>query len=278
MIRRLTFVVLCLGLAPLASAQPKPHDNQQLLYELLNRIELLEQELRQLRGEFETYQYQRDRQNGAGAGDDRLQALDRRLRALERAARTAAQPVEPPKKYSTTAPALDRPVIPPPEPEPNEEPPPADDSKASVADDHSEPPDKQPPMPTQPESTPASEEEAYHTAISRLREGRYEQAISGFQEFLSNNPGSPLVGNAQYWLGEAYYVTRDFDKSRQSFETLRERFPRNEKVPDALLKLGYIYAELGDKTKAREVLSKLAESYPNSKAAMQAQKQLRLLQ
>ncbi|MFO1352353.1 MAG: hypothetical protein U1F68_17435 [Gammaproteobacteria bacterium] len=45
-------------------------------YELLNRIELgLNRSCGSLRGEFETYQYQRDRQNGAGAGDDRLQAL-----------------------------------------------------------------------------------------------------------------------------------------------------------------------------------------------------------
>ena len=44
------------------------------------------------------------------------------------------------------------------------------------------------------------------------------EAISGFKQFLTKFPTSALADNAQYWLGEAHYVT----KAEGGFGAVRE--------------------------------------------------------
>jgi tol-pal system protein YbgF len=241
------FISALIGL-PLARAQIAA--DKQLVFELLNRIEQLEQEVRQLRGDLEVYRHSQEN-------------LTRRLEALEsggKSSDTAANLREPRGRTGI-----------PPEPLGPSPTPPAE-AKAPPAGTNSSPR-----PPTAPPVAPAAEQTAYDTALSMLREGRLEQSIAGFQEFLRNYPDGPLAGNAQYWLGEAYYVTRDFDNAKEAFVNLGVNYPNNEKIPDALLKLGNIYQELGEKARAREVLQKLVEAYPDSQAAGLAQKRLQSL-
>ena len=61
-------------------------------------------------------------------------------------------------------------------------------------------------------------------------------ALRARNDFLAANPKSPLVPNALYWLGETYYVTREFDRALSTFSTLVTDFPQSSKVPDARLK------------------------------------------
>ena len=133
-----------------------------------------------------------------------------------------------------------------------------------------------PKQPTGAEAT-TNEQDAYKAAFDTLHEGRYDEAVNRFQDFLTNYPTSRLAGDAQYWLGEAYYVVRDFDKSKQAFLALGMNYPNSKRLPDAMLKLGYLYADSGDKAKAREVLQKLTESYPDSRAATLARQRLQAI-
>jgi tol-pal system protein YbgF len=127
-------------------------------------------------------------------------------------------------------------------------------------------------------TTPSiAERTAYNAAFDQLREGNYNAAITGFQEFLQMYPNSGLVADTQYWLGETYYITRDFDKAKQAFITVGVNYPDSEKLPEAMLKLGYVYDELGDANKAREVLLKLTQTYPDSRAANLAKQRLQAL-
>jgi tol-pal system protein YbgF len=117
----------------------------------------------------------------------------------------------------------------------------------------------------------------FDAALREFGEGRYPQAIHNFRRFLQVNPASPLAGEAQYWLGESYYVVRDYDAARESFIDLGLRYPNSERLPDALLKLGYIYEMLGDISRAQEVLQKLLQVYPDTQAAGLARQRLLLL-
>jgi tol-pal system protein YbgF len=121
---------------------------------------------------------------------------------------------------------------------------------------------------------PVKEQQAYQTAFNLLKAGRYDQAAKSFQTFLADYPASKFADNAQYWLGESYYVTRNFDNAMREFEKLVAEHPDSQKLSHALLKVGYIHDELGQKEKAREVLTELTESYPNSTAAGLATKRL----
>jgi len=212
--------LIILSLAVLTTGQPVQAQNDNpLLYELLDRIELLEQEVRQLRGELEVLQHQRQRQ---------------------------PVPQQPPTSALTPS---STPLSP-----------------GSVAP---------PPLSISP---PGSDEQgAYDAALSRLRSGQYEQAVTQFENFLARYSASGLTPDAYYWLGESYYVLRRFDQAQQIFLTLGADYPRSDKLPDAMLKLGYIYSETGDSEQAREMLRKLIEVYPNSVAASLAETHLRSL-
>ena len=139
-----------------------------------------------------------------------------------------------------------------------------------------------PAVSTPPASTPSpitagTELADFDAALGELREGRYPQAIADLQRFLSAWPHSSRAGDAQYWLGESWYLSRNYDAAKEAFINLGLRYPQNPRLPDALLKLGYIYGEQGDSARAREVLQKLVQVYPNSPAAGLAERRLQTL-
>jgi len=118
---------------------------------------------------------------------------------------------------------------------------------------------------------------AYNASFEKLKAGNYAAAIAGFQAFMKNYPSSDLNDNAQYWVGEAYYVTRDYDHAAQAFRAVGERWPNSRKAPDALLKLGYTQFEQKHLTDARATLKLVVERYPGGDAARLAQERLQRL-
>jgi TolA-binding protein len=84
----------------------------------------------------------------------------------------------------------------------------------------------------------SEEQTVYAQSFDALKAGSYSVAITGFKDFLNTYPSSPLAENAQYWLGEAYYVTHDLDAAATAFRNVTQKWPNSRKTPDALLKLG----------------------------------------
>jgi tol-pal system protein YbgF len=113
----------------------------------------------------------------------------------------------------------------------------------------------------------AADQATYNQAFEILKAGKYDNAITAFQQFLSSWPQSSMADNAQYWLGESYYVTRDFQNAAAAFQTLLDRWPDSRKAPDALLKLGYTQAELKHTAQARATLASVSTRFPGSDAA-----------
>jgi len=118
---------------------------------------------------------------------------------------------------------------------------------------------------------------AYNAAFEKLKGGNYGDAIAAFQDLMKRYPSSSLLDNAQYWIGEAYYVTRDYDEAAAAFRTVGERWPASRKAPDALLKLGYTQYEQKHLTAARSTLQQVVARFPDSEAARLAQERLRKL-
>ncbi|HKT71695.1 MAG TPA: tol-pal system protein YbgF [Steroidobacteraceae bacterium] len=128
-----------------------------------------------------------------------------------------------------------------------------------------------------PTAQPASsvEQSVYNQAFEALKAGSYSVAITGFKDFLSSYPASPLAENAQYWLGEAYYVNRDYDNASSAFRNVLQKWPNSRKGPDALLKLGYTQFELKRYGEARQTLQDVVQKYPDSDAARLASERLK---
>jgi tol-pal system protein YbgF len=120
----------------------------------------------------------------------------------------------------------------------------------------------------------AEEQAVYAQSFDALKAGSYSVAITGFKDFLSTYPASPLAENAQYWLGEAYYVNRDFDAASAAFRNVLQKWPGSRKAPDALLKVGYTQFELKKFAEARTTLTEVTQKYPGSDAAKLAAERL----
>ena len=114
------------------------------------------------------------------------------------------------------------------------------------------------------------EQAEYRKALAMVRDGQFEDAAASFNTFLDTYPESRYADNANYWIGETYYVTRDFKPALETFTGLIEEFPDSPKVPDTRLKIGYIHYEQHDWSAAREELSSIVSAYPDSEVAQLA--------
>jgi len=125
---------------------------------------------------------------------------------------------------------------------------------------------------------PSSTEQAvYNQSFDALKAGSYSTAITGFRDFLKNYPQSQLAENAQYWLGEAYYVNHDYDSAAEAFRTVLRKYPDSRKAPDALLKLGFTQYEQKQYGAARSTLTSVTQKYPGTDSAKLAADRLKRL-
>jgi tol-pal system protein YbgF len=120
----------------------------------------------------------------------------------------------------------------------------------------------------------SEEQTVYAQSFDALKAGSYSVAITGFKDFLTNYPNSPLAENAQYWLGQAYYVTHDLDAAAVAFRNVTQKWPNSRKTPDALLKLGYTQLDQKKTSEGRTTLAQVAQKYPGTEAARLANEKL----
>jgi tol-pal system protein YbgF len=203
----------------------------------------------------------------------RLDALQRRMESLER-----IKDVEPPKlklddftarlqKLEARVAKLDEGTIASgfAKPEPAQ----ADSARTMKAQKSGA--DGTPIIPNVPAITPTS---AFNLSYNDYLNGKYDLAVSGFQRFVKDFPGTSLTPNAHYWLGESYYQQKDYARAMQAFEYVSTEFPGNEKVPAALYKLGLAAAETGDLVKSKKNLKRVIEEFPTSDEAKLAKNKL----
>jgi tol-pal system protein YbgF len=120
----------------------------------------------------------------------------------------------------------------------------------------------------------ADDKAAYQAAFGLMKEGKYESAVPAFQRFLAGYPDSPLADNAQYWLGEAYYVNKSYPEAELAFQHVIDKYPQSRKFADALLRIGFCRYELKEWDSARLVLSKVVTQYADTPDAQLAKSRL----
>jgi tol-pal system protein YbgF len=147
---------------------------------------------------------------------------------------------------------------------------------------------EQPAAPTAAPDTPAqlpaqvdrSKIEAeYQSAYALLspQQRRYQEAAAAFAAFVEKYPNDPLVPNAKYWLGEAYYVSQQNQPALEAFESVMADHPDSSKAPGALFKIGRLKEAAGDRTAARAAYQRVLNDYPNAPAAGLSRQRLKQL-
>lgn len=285
--RRFALLIACAGLmvGQLAAAAPMnggypgqptygaPSSSDGAMFEVLSRVEQLQSEVQQLRGMVEEQaqtiaDLQRKQSNMYSDLDDRMQALSGSQAVSAATGTAAAAPVAVATPAASPAPTAALPAQVPAVPSQ-----PTADVKPTAASIPPPPPSSS--MPSG--NAQGNEKERYQSAYDTLRNGHNQQAISMFETLLHDYPAGEFSDNAQYWLGEAYKINRDYDKARGAFNKVVSQYPDSSKVPDALLKLGFIEYDLQNTAKARDYLTRVVTSYPGTTAAHLASKKLTLL-
>ena len=219
--------------------------NQGLL-NLLNQVESLKAEIARLRGAQEELGFQQT------AADKRAKELfadlDDRVKELETRPQAPTAPA-PDTVRLQAAQALSKPVAAPP--------------AATTT-----------PPPASSGIEPSGASKAYEQAYNLVKAGRYNEAVSALQNFVSSYPNSSLLPNAHYWIGFSYVGMSDFANAGASFKHLIDAFPSSNKTADAMLSLARAQVQMNSANEAIATLEQLAAKFPYSKAAAEGKKLL----
>ncbi len=107
-------------------------------------------------------------------------------------------------------------------------------------------------------------QEQYNYAFGLLRQANYPAAEQSLRAFVQRYPNDPLAGNAQYWLGETYYVRQDYNNAATVFAEGYQKYPKGGKAADNLLKLGMSLGQLGQKADACRAFARLDRDFPGA--------------
>ena len=106
--------------------------------------------------------------------------------------------------------------------------------------------------------------EQYQYAFGLLRQAKYDDAQTAFQNFVQRFPNDQLAGSAQYWLGETYYVRQKYKDAATAFAYGYQKYPKSGKGADYLLKLGMSLGNLGQKQDACAIFTRLDRDFPSA--------------
>ena len=255
-------LVLAISVSAPAVAQM---DDKQAMVDLVIQIQQLQDEVRMLRGMLEDQAIQLE--NLSNRQRDQYLDLDKRItgaRGSSSGPMLSGSPVN--TTGTMTSPAVAQPAI-------REDIPdvrPALDTPSSVTGIAT--PDTQA---REMVASPEAEKAAYDQGFQSLKDLKYADAAQQFSAFVVQYPDSDYADNAQYWLGESYYVTRNYDIALEAFQKLLSNYPDSPKVPDGLLKIGYTHYELKQWDQARAALVQVQEQYPDTTLARLAGSRLR---
>jgi tol-pal system protein YbgF len=125
-------------------------------------------------------------------------------------------------------------------------------------------------------TTTADPEAVYERSYESLLRRQFNDAEVGFRSFLDQHREHSLAGNAQYWLGETYYVQGDYKQAAQAFLSGYRDFPKSRKAADSLLKLGLSLNRLGQKEQACAAYMQVGSQFPKAaEARKRAQSELK---
>ncbi|MCP5111822.1 MAG: tetratricopeptide repeat protein, partial [bacterium] len=80
----------------------------------------------------------------------------------------------------------------------------------------------------------ASAETLFNNAQRDQSGGKLDIALAQYQEFLNYFPNTDLAPVVQYNIGDIYYTRGEFKQALSAFDLVLERYPENEKTPDAM--------------------------------------------
>ena len=119
---------------------------------------------------------------------------------------------------------------------------------------------------------------ALQIALDDIAARRFQKAQDGLTFLIFNYPGSAQAADAQYYLAESYFVSRNYSQAETEYDFYIKSFPNGRFQEEALLKLAMSNLRSApgfsrDQTKAlkaRELIDQFNQTYPESQYKAQA--------
>lgn len=220
-------------------------------WDLIQKNQQLENQIRELRGKIEEHDHQIDQLNKELSNrytdlDQRLELINQKLDPEPADAHTDSDSSTDPQNTS-----------------------PSPDPQTATPTEQSNPTES----PTNPQAANQSvelEKAAYTIALDAYKQGGAKKAIAPMQNFVKSYPESIYTGNAYFWLAEFNLAIEppNYNEAKKHYETVASRFPNSSKAPRALYQLYNIAKEVNKNTASANVYkNKLLNTYPKSEEA-----------
>lgn len=204
-------------------------------WQLMQKAERLENELRNLRGKMEEQdneiaQLKHDLQNRYTDLDQRLELLQEKVDpdSVTKPEEDNQQDISPSTKQSTT---------------------------------------NSYPLSTQTES---ADKTAYTVALEAYKQGGAKKAIAPMQSFIKQYPNSVYISNAYFWLAEFNLSIEptNYVDAKKNFEVVANKYPNSAKASSALYRLHSIALNVDKNTAlANKYKTQILSNYPKSEEA-----------
>ncbi len=100
-------------------------------------------------------------------------------------------------------------------------------------------------------------------AIEDVNQGRFDLGEDRLRGFLTTYPGSPLSGEAHYWLGESQFVRGAFQNAARSYLNGFNSDRVSATAPKNLYRLGVTLGRLGQLSEACLTLREVRKQFPS---------------
>jgi TolA-binding protein len=126
------------------------------------------------------------------------------------------------------------------------------------------------PVAAAPEAPCPPASQLYPDANSDRTGGKNDLALKEYADYLRCYGNLPLAPNAQFYIGTIHASQGDYESAVQDFDTVLEKYPDNNKTPDALYSKGLALVKLGRRTDGADEFAQLIKNYPKTDLAIKA--------
>ena len=119
-----------------------------------------------------------------------------------------------------------------------------------------------------------SPEDQFQVAFDNIRDKKWQDAKTSFEQFIAENPDNQLSGSAHYWLGELYILEKNYREAALIFAEGFQKFPDSIKAAEMLFKLSQSLYQVEKPVEACKTMEKLIIDFPKNKIIPQTKKQI----
>jgi tol-pal system protein YbgF len=115
----------------------------------------------------------------------------------------------------------------------------------------------------------------FNRSIQFKDTGKYDEARTGFENFMKTYPMAGLSRDAAYYIAITYYLEKKDTEAIKAFEDLIIRYPQSTRVPEAHYHIGMSLFRSKKKEAGRQKMMYVAKTFPQTSWAKYAAERLK---